>query len=220
MSKTGFHLAGDLVWVHGQRGDASGTHRRQGGVLEEFKSLPAAVFILAYAAGDSLVTHASRLSAVLGGRDGQTPLGMGSSGLVGAWAGHCPLKARVRVTPQSTVGIYPWRLLQGADLDAYLTDACLLRNKLVHTGRTEGAQLRSQFFTKSGGSKLPSMTLMLAEGLLQAAQDIAYLTLGTTVPAASERAVWEWVLPRQSSTGRMPDYLWSHPDFPLPPRLA
>jgi hypothetical protein len=128
--------------------------------------------------------------------------------------------ARTRVTPRGSTGIHPWRLLEGEELDAYLADTRLLRNKLAHTGTTEGAPLRSQFFVKDGESRLPSMTLMLAEGLLQAAQDIAYLTLGATVPVASERAVWEWVLPRQSGTGRMPARLWSHEAFPLPPRSA
>jgi hypothetical protein len=216
MSKTGFHLAGDLVWVHGQRGDAQGKHRPPGGVRDAFKSVPAAVFILAYAAGDSLVTQASRQNRVLGGETGNVPLGLGSSGLVNAWANRHPLLARARVTPRGSIGIHPWRLLEAAELDAYLADARSLRNKLAHTGTTEGALLRSQFFVRDGKSSLASMTLMLAEGMLQAAQDIAYLALGATVPVASERADWEWVLPAQSDTGRMPEKLWQHAAFPLP----
>jgi hypothetical protein len=218
MSKTGFHLAGDLVWIHGQRGDAKGKHRPPGGVRGPFGSVPAAVFMLAYAAGDSLVTQASKQSRVIGGKAGGVPLGIGGSGLVDAWADHCPLMARARITPRGSTGIHPWRLLEGAELDAYLADARSLRNKLAHTGTTEGAPLRSQFFVRDGKSRLSSMTLMLAEGLLQAAQDIAYLTLGATVPVASERADWEWVLPVQSSTGWMPERLWSHEAFPLPVR--
>lgn len=204
MSRTGFHLARDLMWVHGQRGDAEGKHRPPGGVRGAFKSVPAAIFMLAYAAGDSLVTQASKQNGILGGSNRSVPLGLGSPGLVNAWADHGPLIARARITPRGSTGIHPWRLLEEADLDAYLADARSLRNKLAHTGTTEGAPLRSQFFVKLGKSGLPSMTLMLAEGLLQAAQDIAYLTLGATVPVASERADWEWILPRRSGTGQMP----------------
>jgi len=122
MSKTGFHLAGDLVWIHDQRGDAGSAHRPPGGVRGAFKSLPATAFMLAYAAGDSLVTQASRQNKTLGAT-GNAPLGLGSSGLVHALADRCPLMARVRITPRDSTGIHPWRLLKGADLDAYLADA-------------------------------------------------------------------------------------------------
>lgn len=57
---------------------------------------------------------------------------------------------------------------------------------------------------------------MLAEGLLQAAQDVAYLALKAAGAAAfpvTDR--WEWVLPRQSGTGAMPARLWRHATFPL-----
>jgi hypothetical protein len=220
MTKTGFHLAGDLVWIHGRRGATDGKHRPPGGVRDAFKSLPAAVFMLAYAAGDSIVTQASRRNQILGGTAGRTPLGLGSSGLVDAWAARCPLMARARITPRGSTSIHPWRLLDGAELDAYLTDARLLRNKLAHTGGTEDAPLRSPFFVKDGQSGLTSMTLMLAEGLLQATQDIAYLTLSAAMPAVPDRADWEWVLPRQSATGWMPERLWRHEAFPLPSRSA
>jgi hypothetical protein len=60
------------------------------------------------------------------------------------------------------------------------------------------------------------MTLMLAEGLLQAAQDVAYLTLKAAGPAAFPLTDnWEWVLPQQSGTGAMSARLWRYEAFPL-----
>jgi hypothetical protein len=217
MARTGFHLAGDLIWVHGQRDGTSAQHRPRGHVSGPYTSLPAAIFMLAYAAGDSLVAQASGHMGIRGGADGNTPLGLGGRGLVSAWASAgVPLLARARVTPRGTTGIHPWRLLGGADLDSYLGDARSLRNRLAHAGTTDGAGLRSPFFRKNGRSVLPQMTLMLAEGLLQAAQDVAYLTLNAAGPAASLVIdSWEWVLPRQSGTGTMSMRLWRHAAFPL-----
>jgi hypothetical protein len=68
MSKTGFQRAGDLVAVHGKRGNADGPHRPPGWVSQEYTSIPAAVLMLAYAAGDGLVTRASKQHGILGGR--------------------------------------------------------------------------------------------------------------------------------------------------------
>lgn len=217
MARTGFHLAGDLVWVHGQRGGTGAQHRPRGHVSGPYTSLPAAIFMLAYAAGDSLVTHASGHMGVRGGTGGNTPLGLGGSGLVSAWAAAgVPLLARARVTPRGTTGIHPWRLLGGTDLDSYLGDARSLRNRLAHVGTTDGARLGSPFFRKSGMPGLPQMTLMLAEGLLQAAQDVAYLALNAAGPAASPAVdSWEWVMPRQSATGAMSARLWRHAAFSL-----
>jgi len=216
MARTGFHLACDLIWVHGQRDGTGAKHRPRGHVPEPYTSLPAAVFMLAYAAGESLVMQASSHMGIRGGVNGNTPLGLGSRGLVSAWAAAgTPLLARARVTPRRT-RIHPWRLLEGADLDDYLADARSLRNRLAHTGTTDGAVLRSPFFVMDGRSALPQMTLMLAEGLLQAAQDIAYLTLKAAAPAASPvTGSWEWVLPQQSGTGAMSARLWRHAAFPL-----
>ncbi len=217
MSKTGFQRAGDLVAVHGKRGNAEGPHRPPGWVSEEYTSIPAAIFMLAYAAGDGLVARASKQHGILGGRTGHDPLGLGSQGLVTAWAqaGH-PLLARARVTPRDSTGIHRWHLLDGEALAAYLSDACLLRNRLDHTGTTAGVKLRSPYFTRGDTTELRSMTLMLAEGMLQAAQDIAYLTLSAPAPAASGGAAWKWVLPRQSGTGTMPWRMWRDKAFPLP----
>jgi len=121
------------------------------------------------------------------------------------------------VLPRGTTGIHPWRLLGGTDLDSYLGDACSLRNRLAHVGTTDGAVLRSPFFVMNGKSALPQMTLMLAEGLLQAAQDIAYLALNATGPAAAPvTGGWVWVLPRPSATSRMQAWLRRHAAFPLP----
>ncbi|MFI6997155.1 hypothetical protein [Nocardia sp. NPDC050175] len=182
-----------------------------GGVDTPYRSVPAAIFLLAYAAADSLVTQASKQQGVLGGADGKTPLGLGSKGLVEAWAHHRPLMARARITPTGATGIHPWRLLESDDLNQYLTDACLLRNRLAHSGATQGAKLRSPYFVKLGKAQLDSMTLMLAEGLLQSVQDIAYLTLDEAA-----RQDWEWVLPTQSGTWMMSRRLWRHEGFPLP----
>jgi hypothetical protein len=217
MARTGFHLAGDLIWVHGQRDGTSVQHRPPGHVSEPYTSLPTAIFMLAYAAGDSLVTLASGHMGIRGGADGNTPLGLGGSGLVSAWAAAgVPLLARARVTPRGTVRIHPWRLLADADLDSYLDDARKLRNRLAHAGTTDGARLRSPFLKKNGMPGLTQMTLMLAEGLLQAAQDVAYLALNAAGPAASPAMdSWEWVLPRQSATGAMKARLKRHAAFPL-----
>lgn len=216
MARTGFHLAGDLIWVHGQRDGTDAKHRPRGHVPEPYTSLPAAVFMLAYAAGDSLVMQASKHRGIRGGDNGNTPLGLGGRGLVSAWAAAgTPLLARARVTPRRT-GIHPWRLLEGADLDGYLGDARSLRNRLAHAGTTDGAVLRLPFFVMDGRSALPQMTLMLAEGLLQAAQDVAYLTLKAAGPAASPVTDhWEWALPQQSGTGVMSARLWRYAAFPL-----
>ena len=146
MARTGFHLAGDLIWVHGQRDGTSAQHR-----------------------------------------------------------------------PRGTTGIHPWRLLGGTDLDSYLGDARSLRNRLAHVGTTDGAGLRSPFSVMNGKSAVPQMTLMLAEGLLQAAQDIAYLALNATGPAAAPvTGGWEWVQPRPSATSRMQAWVRRHAAFPLP----
>src|ERR1035438_6301506 len=106
MSKTGFQRAGDLVAVHGKRGNAEGPHRPPGRVSEEYTSIPAAIFMLAYAAGDGIVARASKQHGIFGGRTRQDPLGLGSRGLVTAWAqaGHA-LRARARVTPRDGTGI-------------------------------------------------------------------------------------------------------------------
>jgi hypothetical protein len=210
-------VSADLIWVHGQRDGTSAQHRPHGHVSGPYTSLPAAIFMLAYAAGDSLVTQASGHMGIRGGAEGNTPLGLGGRGLVSAWAGAgVPLLARARATPSGTTGIHPWRWLGGADLDSYLGDARSLRNRLVHVGTTNGAGLRSPFFRKNGGSALPQMTLMLAEGLLQAAQYVAYLALDAAGPAASPvMGSREWVLPRQSATGAVSARLWRHAAFPL-----
>lgn len=113
MSKTGFQRADDLVAVHGKRGNAEGLHRPPGWVSEEYTSIPAAIFMLAYGTGDGLVAGASKQHGILGGETGQVPLGLGSQGLVTAWAqaGH-PLLARARShrrTAQASIGGICWR---------------------------------------------------------------------------------------------------------------
>src|SRR5260370_25774486 len=177
MSKTGFQRAGDLVAVHGKRGNSEGPHRPPGWVSEEYTSIPAAIFMLAYAAGAGLVARASKQHGILGGRSGHDPLGLGSQGLVAAWAqaGH-PLLARARVTPRDGTGIHRWHLLEGEALAAYLSDACLLRNRLDHTGTTAGVKLPSPYFTPGGKPGLRSMTLILPEGMRQPPQHSPSLT--------------------------------------------
>lgn len=216
MARTGFHLACDLIWVRGRRDGTDARHRPRGRVRGPYTSLPAAIFMLAYAAGDSLIVQASKQAGIRGGTNENTPLGLGGKGLASAWtdAGK-PLLARARVTPRRT-GIHPWQLLEGSDLDAYLGDARSLRNRLAHAGTTDGAELRSPFLVIDGKPALPQMTLMLAEGLLQAAQDIAYLTRKAGPTEFPDMDSWEWVLPEQSATGMMPAELWRHPAFPLP----
>jgi len=211
---TGFKLARDVIHVHGQRG-GEGAYRPRGGPAQEYQSLPAGSFLLAFATGESLVKEAAEHHGIRIGR--RQPMGLGNAGLVAAFDElGTPLRARARVVPQpgSSSGVHRWQLLEGASLDAYLRDAYAIRNALAHTGSTVDASLRSSFFLREGAVRLRSMTLMLAEGLLQAAQDVAFLAVrsaGTTSFAA-----WEWVEPVRSGASKMPVRLRTHPDFPLP----
>ncbi|MGR6967427.1 hypothetical protein ACU610_23500 [Geodermatophilus sp. URMC 61] len=211
---TGFRLARDVMWVHGERG-GDGDHRPRGGPRREFQGLPAAVFLLAFAAGEAVVKHAAEHHGLVVGRD--NPMGLGSHGLVEAFATKgVDLRARARVVPQpgNTTGVHRWVLLEGADLDAYLRDAYRVRNALAHTGVTTGLSLRSPYFLRQGRTELRSVTLMVAEGMLQAAQDVAHLALRSTGPGAVDD--WEWVEPTRSRASRLPAGLRRHPDFPLP----
>ncbi len=204
-----------MVWVHGQRGNPTGQHRPREYVPQPFRSLPAASFVLAFATAEMLVKKASRLRNVCDA-DGN-PLSLGSPALVGGWhAMDVDLEARARITPRpgASTRIARWHLLKGDDLRRYLTDAVLIRNRIVHTGSPAGAKLRSDFFSRNG--KFPSMTLVLAEGWLQAAQDLSYAMLHSLQPAAPEIASWRWVVPDRARTGQMSAKLRDHPAFPLP----
>lgn len=212
---TGFRFASDVIWVHGHRG-GEGSHRPRGGPLREFQSLPAASFLLSFAAGESLVKSAAGHHGLKNGRE--RTMGLGSRGLVAAFETvGVVLRARARVVPQpgNNSGVHRWVLLEGASLDAYLRDAYAIRNALAHSGTTDGLSLGSGFFTRRPSTALRSMTLMLAEGMVQAAQDVAYLARNST--GHPSIADWEWVQPRRSGASRMPAALRRHPDFPLPP---
>jgi hypothetical protein len=209
---TGFRFAGDVIRVHGQR-KGDNDLRPRGGPAKEYQSLPAGSFLLAFAAGEAEV---KRMTSHYGIKNRQgRPMGLGSEGLVAACAAHgVTLRARARVVPQpgSKAGVHRWILLDGQLLDAYLRDAYSIRNSLAHEGSTAGARLQSGYFAKGGATTLRSMTLMLAEGFLQAAQDVAFLARGSR-PSSS---AWEWVEPPRSQASRMSATLRRHPDFPLP----
>jgi hypothetical protein len=214
---TGFDLAGDVIDVHGERGNNAGQHRPPGGVVGAYRSLPAASFVLAYAAVEPLVVKATKHHGVRNSKG--VPLGPGAAELVDAWASVVGqnLKARARVVPQAgaTTGRHRWQVLERDDLRDYLTDAVRIRNRLVHTGTLTGANLCSTWF-ESPAKRLSSMTLMLAEGWLQAAQDIAYQMLGSMTPEPPERTNWRWVLPTRSSVSDLTKKLAYDPAFPLP----
>lgn len=213
----GFDLAGDLVWVHGARA-GNGGHRPQGGTPAPFRSLPAACFLLSFAAGEALVREASKALGVRSA-DGNAPLGLGSKGLVAGFAAeNVPLSGRTRLAPRpgSNTRIHRWALLEGDALDGYLRDANAIRNFLAHSGKTAGAQLRGDWFARVPKDGLASMTLMLAEGMLQAAQDVAYVALAAAAPRSASLSNWSWVLPERTLTGRMPAALRRLPQFPLP----
>jgi hypothetical protein len=214
---TGFDLAGNMIEVHGERGNTAGQHRSPGGVRQAYRSLPAASFVLAYAAAEPLVLKATKHYG-LRNSDG-VPLGPGAADLVDAWAAAIGqnLKARARVVPQAgaTTGRHRWQLLEGNELQDYLTDAVRIRNRVVHTGDPTGAKLCSTWFD-SPAKRLSSMTLMLAEGWLQAAQDIAYQMLCSIMPEPAERTNWRWVLPARSAVSQLPKQPAHDPAFPLP----
>ena len=215
---SGFAVAGDMVWVHGQRAGTAG-HRPQGGTHTPFRSLPPACFLISFAAGEALVTEASKALGVRADNNGVAgaPLGLGSSGLVDRYAKAgiaLTARARVRPRPGSKTGIHPWVLLESADLDGYLRDANTIRNRLAHRGSSEG-DLRTDWFAKVPERGLPNVTLMLAEGMLQAAQDIAYLAQSAACPRTSVTG-WSWVLPERAQTGRIPARLRDLAQFPLP----
>jgi hypothetical protein len=227
LARNGFQLAADLVWIHGKRGGETDQHRPQGGVPTAYRSVPAAVFLLAFATGEQLVKAASEREGIMipaGKKKDQRPKGIGNAGLVEDWAIRgVALRARARVAPSKpNVGIADWVVLEGDDLQQYLRDAYLIRNRLAHNGSLIGlGELESRYFFRvrpdhteeEPSFAKPSVTLPIAEGMLQAAQDIAYL-----IAASEDRCDWQWELPAQSRTGRMKNALWHDPAFPLPPR--
>ncbi|TFB91455.1 hypothetical protein [Cryobacterium sp. HLT2-28] len=211
MSSNGFSLAADVISVHGERGDSKAQSRPQKGVVKKYRSLPASSFLLTFAAAEAAVKDANREERFV--REG-SPHGIQWPLLVSSWAAlGVPLLARARVIPQpgATTGIHRWMLLEGEDLSAYLSDAARLRNQLAHRASTSGIALTSEYFSRDGG-ELKSMTLMLAEGFLQAAQDVSFQVLGRR----GDSRLWEWALPERSGTSRMTRKLHRHPAFPLP----
>jgi hypothetical protein len=60
------------------------------------------------------------------------------------------------------------------------------------------------------------MTLMLAEGWLQAAQDIAYQMLCSITLGPADWTNWRWVLPARSTVSDLTKKLAYDPAFPHP----
>ncbi len=225
--RSGFQLANDLIWMHGYRGGTSEIFRPQSGVPSVYRSLPSAIFVLAFAAGEEMVKLACSRMELLHGRG--APMHLGSEGFVSAWREKTgeDLAARARIAPRVGVSIHRWELLEGVELGGYLRDAYRWRNHLAHNGSPDSLDQRSadQFETKyfrrevldGDGNihfKSPEVNLNLAEGVVQAAQDIAYLTA-----SPGDRENWKWAVPRWSSTGKMPRKLAFDERFSLPRSL-
>jgi hypothetical protein len=114
--------------------------------------------------------------------------------LVNLWLDRLQTRraSAARACPHRTAGWYRHPSVAfagGGGSRHYLSDARPLRNRLDHTDTTVGVKQRSRYFTRCDKTELRSMTLMLAEGMLQAAQDVAYLT--SSAPAA-ERDIRLW----------------------------
>ncbi|MBQ1041459.1 hypothetical protein KBX03_02955 [Micromonospora sp. C72] len=115
-------------------------------------------------------------------------------------------KARVRVAPGQHGGDKRWRwtYLAGPDLRDYLLDARRLRHLLAHGADPSDAENSSKtlYERRSDGGR--SVTLMWAEGFLQAAQDIASSTARRL--AGEEVALPDWPQPvRSGVSARLPD---------------
>ena len=212
MSSSGFSLAADVIAVHGERGDSTAKARPQSGVRKRYRSLPASSFLLSYAAAEVEVKDSNKAQEFVSNGRAQ---GIHWPELVASWdACGLPLVARARMVPQpgARSGFHRWTLLGGGRLSDYLGDASRIRNQLAHRASTVGIPLYSGVFAPVGG-ELKSMTLMLAEGFLQAAQDISF-QLRSQLQADLDQ--WEWALPERSSASRMPRALHRHVAFPLP----
>lgn len=224
---SGFQLANDLIWMHGYRGGTTSKFRpHKVHVTKPYQSLPFAIFVLAFAACEERVKDACAREGLFLDRRRTRPMHQGSAGFVERWFEKTgvALAARARTAPQANAGVHRWEVLTASDLDAYLREGYLWRNQLAHEGGPDtldaptAAKFKSRFYRREAlgpdGKPIlrkPMVNLNIAEGMLQAAQDIAYLTA-----TPSEKATWEWVIPRWSSTGRMTDKVAFDTRFPLP----
>ncbi|MFE3318160.1 hypothetical protein [Nocardia sp. NPDC059195] len=155
---------------------------------------------------------------------------LGSKNFVSSWREKTgqELVARARTAPFARGKVHDWELLEGNDLDEYLREGYAWRNQLAHTGTPDALDAEA---AKAFGSRFyrpavhlddgsvefrePTVNLNLAEGMLQAAQDIAYLTA-----TPEERSEWTWALPRWTDPGNMPDGLAFDRRFALPPEIV
>lgn len=224
---SGFQLANDLIWMHGYRGGTAERFRPHGiHVTKPYQSLPFAIFVLAFAACEERVKAACNREGLFLDRRQTRPMHQGSAGFIEKWFDQTgvALAARARTAPRGSGKVHRWEVLSADDLDAYLREGYVWRNQLAHEGGPDtldaltAVKFRSRFYRREGVNsngdvilRPPMVNLNIAEGMLQAAQDIAYLT---ATPA--EQASWEWVLPRWSGTGRMTDKVAFDSRFPLP----
>ncbi|MDG6109519.1 hypothetical protein Daura_31790 [Dactylosporangium aurantiacum] len=115
-------------------------------------------------------------------------------------------KARVRVAPGTHSRDMRWRwiYLNGSALRDYLLDARRLRNLLAHGADPSDAENSSMtlYVRRAGGGH--SVTLMWAEGFLQAAQDLASITARRL--AGDDIALPDWPQPvRSGVSARLPE---------------
>lgn len=205
----GFDLAYDLIQLHRDARTDPQTGKISKGVPSKIRCLVPAAFLTAFAHGQVLVTAASKRRQLMrADKTRSVPYHLGSTGMVKAYNGDgTNIAARCRVAPSGSTRIWRWAVLTGPDLDDYLSDAYTIRNRIAHTGSPNGARVTSTWFCSAKGTPA-SITLMAAEGLLQAAQDVSFM-----VATTAEQRNWRFRLPPRTDTGLMPSDLESDPRF-------
>lgn len=205
---TGFEIARSLIDLHRELNSDDYGNFRRGRVPAKLGSLLPGAFIVAFANAER---HTKEAATRLGvGPD----IHLGSRTFVKSFEDKgVRLAARMRHAPRGSANVWRWVLLEGDDLQVFLRDAYEIRNRLAHSGSDEKTardrDLTSEVFKDRNGRE-KRITLMCVEGILQAMQDIAYLSR----PAEAD---WEWQLPRRTRASSMPTKIQKDDRFPLPP---
>lgn len=204
---TGFEIARSLIDMHRDLNSDDDGNFRRGRVPAQLGSLLPGAFIVAFANAERHTKDATQRLGL--GRDSH----LGSRTFVESFGRKgVHLAARMRHAPRGSTNIWRWGLLEGEELQVFLRDAYEIRSRLAHSGSGEkqdrDRDLISEVFKDRNGRE-KRLTLMCVEGILQATQDIAYLSR----PPETD---WEWQLPRRTSASNMPARLRKDERFPLP----